>query len=394
MDWSGFDFGKWALTMIVPFCVSTVSSLLALRKNKEVTRLKQLNFDQLLAERDAQISDALDRQRALDDQLSQAKAEIAANRNMLKEHKRAKSEIAELKAQLQSNVIAFERPEIIDVAPIAPDPNIAKATEIIANIRQNAQNVNTSSKERVSFMEDLIQLSETSNERLEDLKRQVDFALDRVSTSNDHVRKVSDANQDLTGHSANTRAKMDEVSTLIATFRTQLSEVKQASADVQSIAMQTRLLSLNAAVEAAQAGQAGAGFMVVAHEVKSLSEQSDEKLSRIERNVERLENSFQTIDSVVESVRDTFTKSENSLRTTTGEVSNLDAVFADLTVAFLEMSEEFASELPKFANLVTNLHGIQSNTEAAVKGSAKNIALCDAGLSCLEEQFVPSRTHV
>ena len=92
-------------------------------------------------------------------------------------------------------------------------------------------------------------------------------------------------------------------------------------------------------------------------------------------------------------MRDTFTKSENSLRTTTGEVSNLDAVFADLNVAFLEMSEEFASELPKFANLVTNLHGIQSNTEAAVKGSAKNISLCDAGLSCLEEQFVPSGTH-
>ena len=67
MDWSGFDFGKWALTMIVPFCVSTVSSLLALRKNKEVTRLKQLNFDQLLAERDAPISVALDRLRALDD---------------------------------------------------------------------------------------------------------------------------------------------------------------------------------------------------------------------------------------------------------------------------------------------------------------------------------------
>ena len=387
IGWNNFDVGKWALTMIVPFCVSTASSLLAQRKSREILRREKEQFTLLFDGKDTQIAEATGECRILREQLSAAQQQLSTCAETHKALNLANDQIAQLKAEQPPQIIAFKAPPVAAAAAAeaSPNPKVSEAASILKDIRGNAQNVNSSSKERVAFMDDLIVLSEGSNVRLNDIMSQIEHAQERVGTSDSHIKLVTDANQNLCQDSSDARAQVDTISELVATFRTQLNEVKQASEDVQSISMQTRLLSLNAAVEAAQAGQAGAGFMVVAHEVKSLSEKSDEKLGRIERNVDRLEASFKSIYNVVEDIRETFSKSEASLQTTTGEMSNLKVVFADLNASFLEMTKEFGAELPKFANLVTNLHNIKSNTEAAVKGSSKNISLCDAGLSCLEE---------
>lgn len=60
-----------------------------------------------------------------------------------------------------------------------------------------------------------------------------------------------------------------------------IEEISQVSASIREIASQTNLLALNASIEAARAGEAGKGFAVVAEEIKKLSEDTNEEISKV-----------------------------------------------------------------------------------------------------------------
>jgi methyl-accepting chemotaxis protein len=88
----------------------------------------------------------------------------------------------------------------------------------------------------------------------------------------------------------------------IASIGSHIGELQKMADEVRQLAFQTNMLSLNAAIEAAHAGEAGRGFAVVAQEVRVLSTASRETGTRIDQRVASINESLQNITARNKSV--------------------------------------------------------------------------------------------
>ncbi len=91
-------------------------------------------------------------------------------------------------------------------------------------------------------------------------------------------------------HLTSVDESMVHLDQLIANLQEAISRIKTFSNEIDSIARQTNILSLNAAVEAARSGKAGAGFAVVAGEVRTLASQSKECSNQINDVISELDS--------------------------------------------------------------------------------------------------------
>lgn len=111
----------------------------------------------------------------------------------------------------------------------------------------------------------------------------------------------------------------------------QLGETEEVLRLINSIAKQTKLLGLNAAIEAARSGEHGKGFAVVAEEVRKLAENSTESVDRISNILSNIQQSVEIItNGVTDAVQVIKTQSEVS-QTVVANVQQIEAMSEDLS---------------------------------------------------------------
>lgn len=135
-----------------------------------------------------------------------------------------------------------------------------------------------------------------------------------------------------------TAAVMRELSLSMSAMSDSGRETVQIIQNIHAIAFQTHLLALNAGVEAARAGEAGAGFSVVAEEVRHLAESA----GKAARNTEELiENSLKKINKGAK-LTDRAAKSYDELSENTGQIQNIISAIVRASEAQAEMIEKIS----------------------------------------------------
>jgi len=165
---------------------------------------------------------------------------------------------------------------------------------------------------------------------------QSSLAISEMSASIDSVAKVTDRKlgsaNELLVVTRRGAEKVGEVDAEIADVSKSLNAIGEAIKLINGIASQTSILSMNAAIEAAHAGEYGRGFAVVAEEIRHLAESSS-------HNAKQITSALKDIIARIGRVLEASTESRESLDRIGAEVAELVRAFQEIAGSTREMSD-------------------------------------------------------
>jgi len=241
------------------------------------------------------------------------------------------SETNRLAASIQSMAVALQK-QVIAIKTLIDDmfEMSKEVASIVAQLASSASQQASAVTETATTVEEMDRTGKSAagnaSSIVDAAEKTTEASIrgrEAVKTTNDIIAKIRGDSQEMSEKSADMLSAVEEIELIINT--------------VKAIADQSKILAVNASIEAAKAGEYGSGFAVVAQEVKDLAEQSKEATLQITGSLTSIR---QAIENMVETAKGGKARTEEGV----SMIANAGAMMNDLSEAIKENSE--------FANVI------------------------------------------